>query len=50
MTKQQNAQLPAEGMPIRHGDILPLVKARAKSHPSDLLLEQELDQDSSKKR
>ena len=46
----QNAQLPAEGMPIRHSDILPLVKAHAKSHPSDLLLEKELDHDSSNKR
>ena len=49
MKRTQNAQHTAEGMPIRHSDILPLVKARAQNYPSDLLLEQELDHDSSNK-
>lgn len=48
---ENNTKCPANGgnMHIRHSDILPLVKARAQNYPSDLLLEQELDHDSSNK-
>lgn len=51
MTHKENAQHTAESMHIRHYDILPLVKARAKNHPSDLLqLERELGNNNSNKR
>ena len=51
MKNNKNAQHTAESMHIRPSDILPLVKARAKNHPYELLqLESELDNECSNKR